>query len=150
MSTCIYFAAFLFSLSHWRHYLAWHLLETYYFGSSLWNHPLLIRIYKPWCNSTSEWCGSDSQRTPKSSGNDQKTGRPYNDLLQHNNAQEKRIQELETALKIQNNSNRQDDRLKDKDIKDNPVSFRSWESTDTDLVNLGYTIQDKKQIRKGK
>ena len=73
-----------------------------------------------------------------------------NDLLQRNNVQEKRIQELETALKIQNRSNRQVDRLKDKDIKDNPVSFRSWESTDTDLVNLGYTIQDKKQIRKGK
>ena len=36
------------------------------------------------------------------------------DLLQRNNAQEKRIQELETALKIQNKSNR---RLKDKEVK---------------------------------
>ena len=61
------------------------------------------------------------------------------DLLQRNNAQEKRIQQLETA--IQNKSSRQDDRLKDKEVKQNSVSFGSWESTDTDVISLGYTVQ---------
>ena len=69
------------------------------------------------------------------------------DLLQRNNAQEKRIQELETALKIQNKSNRQDGRLKDKEVKDNPVSLESGEISD--LTYLGFTLQNKKQIRKG-
>ena len=63
------------------------------------------------------------------------------DLLQRNNAQEKRIQQLETALKIQIKSSRQDDRLKDKEVKQNSVSFGSWESTDTDIISLGYTVQ---------
>ena len=66
-----------------------------------------------------------------------------NDLLQRNNVQEKRIQELETALKIQNRSNRQDGRSKD----DNPVSFDSGEISE--FTNLGPTVQNNKQIRKG-
>ena len=70
-----------------------------------------------------------------------------NDLLQRNNVQEKRIQELETALKIQNRSNRQDGRPKDKEIKDNPVSVDSGEISD--LTNLGLTVQNNKQVRKG-
>ena len=72
-----------------------------------------------------------------------------NELLQRNNAQEKRIQELETALKIQNKSKRQDDRPEDKEDKHNPVSVESLENTDKDVVSLGYTVQDKKQVRKG-
>ena len=70
-----------------------------------------------------------------------------NELLQRNNAQEKRIQELETALKIQNKSKRQDDRPEDKEDKHNPVSVESLENTDKDVVSLGYTVQDKKLVK---